>query len=285
MAADGRFAVVGNPIGHSRSPAIHALFAEGTGISLIYERILAPADEFAPTVRAFFARGGRGLNVTVPFKLEAAALAVRLTPRASSAGAVNTLWMADGELHGDNTDGIGLVRDLVDNLEVTLAGARVLLVGAGGSARGVLRPLLDANPAELVVVNRTRATAESLVESARPNVNPPTLLSACNFMDVPEAFDVVINATSAGFSGDIPPLPPHAFAFGSIAYDLMYGSKPTLFMDYALTLGATRIADGLGMLVEQAAESFQIWHGRKPETPGVIAEMRHRLRAEAHQAL
>lgn len=275
------YAIVGNPVAHSKSPVLHALFAEQTGERLVYERILAPTDQFAPTVRTFFARGGKGLNVTVPFKLEAFRLAGRRTPRAESAGAVNTLWMSGGVLHGDNTDGIGLVRDLTHNLQVPIEDRRVLLVGAGGAARGVLRPLLEAEPTELVIVNRTRMRADELAEQGA--AFGPT--RAVDFLHIAGAFDLVINATSSSLSGDIPPLPPHVFAPGALAYDLMYADKPTLFMEYAQTLGAAHAADGLGMLVEQAAEAFFVWRGKRPQTAHVIEELRHRIRAEGHRAL
>ncbi len=276
-----RYAVIGNPIAHSKSPIIHALFAEQTGEALVYERILAPVDQFAPTVRAFFARGGKGLNVTVPFKLEAFLLAERRTPRAESAGAVNTLWRQDGALWGDNTDGVGLVRDLTQNLDLAIDGKRVLLVGAGGAARGVLRPLLEAEPAELVIVNRTRTRADELAEQGAVF----GCTRAVDFMHVDGQFDLVVNATSASLAGDIPPLPAHVFAPGACAYDMMYADKPTLFMEYALTIGAACAADGLGMLVEQAGESFFVWRGKRPQTAHVIEELRHRVRAEGHRAL
>lgn len=276
-----QYAVVGNPIAHSKSPIIHAMFAEQTGAALIYERMLAPVDQFAPTVRAFFARGGKGLNVTVPFKLEAFLLSVRHTPRAESAGAVNTLWMRDGQLWGDNTDGVGLVRDLTRNLGVAIEGRRVLLVGAGGAARGVLRPLLEAEPDELVIVNRTRLRADELAEQGAAIGRT----RAVDFMHIDGQFDLVINATSASLAGDIPPLPAHVFAPQACAYDMMYADKPTLFMEYAQTIGAARASDGLGMLVEQAAESFFVWRGVYPATAHVIEELRHRVRAEGHRAL
>jgi len=275
------YAVVGNPIAHSKSPIIHAMFAEQTGAALVYERILAPVDQFSPTVRAFFARGGKGLNVTVPFKLEAFTLSMRHTPRAESAGAVNTMWMRDGQLWGDNTDGVGLVRDLTRNLGVTIEGKRVLLVGAGGAARGVLRPLLEAEPAELVIVNRTRLRADELAEQGAAIGRT----RAVDFMHIDGRFDLVINATSASLAGDIPPLPAQVFAPGACAYDMMYADKPTLFMEYAQTIGAALASDGLGMLVEQAAESFFVWRGAHPATAHVIEELRHRVRAEGHRAL
>ena len=272
------YGVIGNPIAHSKSPTIHAMFAEQTGQNMVYERILAPIDQFVPTVRTFFARGGKGLNVTVPFKLEAYALADWRTERAQVAGAVNTLWIENAKLRADNTDGVGLVRDLAHNLKLTLTGSRILLVGAGGAARGVLLPLLEQAPAALVIVNRTRSRAEelALLASAMGKV------TAVDFQGVSGHFDLVINASSASLAGEIPPLPAAVFSAGAFAYDMMYGDKPTLFMEFATQQGAARTADGLGMLVEQAAESFQVWRGVRPQTEHVIEELRYRLRAQGH---
>lgn len=288
-----RYAVIGNPIAHSRSPGIHAMFAQSLGHALTYERILAPLDGFDAAIDAFFSDGGKGLNVTVPFKREAWLRAQQRTPRAQAAGALNTMWMRDGVLHGDNTDGVGLVRDLVNNLGLRISGARVLIVGAGGAARGVLQPLMEAGPVALVIVNRTRARAEELATLARSfqlsetraRSAMPCEIGATDFMALPDNFDLVINATSAGLTGEIPPLPAHIFGPDAFAYDMMYGSKPTLFMDYALALGAQSAADGLGMLVEQAAESFHDWRGVRPKTASVIEAMRERIRTESHQAM
>ncbi|HEU4620773.1 MAG TPA: shikimate dehydrogenase [Burkholderiaceae bacterium] len=276
------YAVVGHPIAHSKSPLIHAMFAESLGERLVYERILAPLDGFARTVQTFFAEGGRGLNVTVPFKLEAHALCEVRTERAIQAGAVNTLWMDHGRLCGDNTDGVGLVRDLRDNLGVTLREARVLLIGAGGAARGVLQPVLDEAPAMLVVVNRTRARAEELVASASGPL--AQRCKASDFATLDGAFDLVINATSASLGGDIPPVPAAAFAPNAFVYDLMYADKPTPFLAHARSLGVTTCADGLGMLVEQAAEAYERWRGRRPHTRPVIERLRDALRREAVSA-
>jgi shikimate dehydrogenase len=294
-----RYAVIGHPIAHSRSPAIHAMFAEALGHAVQYERILAPLDGFDDAIDRFFAEGGKGLNVTVPFKLQAWQRAQRRTARAAAAGALNTLWIQDGELRGDNTDGVGLVRDLSTNLGLTIAGRRVLVVGAGGAARGVLQPLLQAAPSALVIVNRTLERAQVLAALARELAQNPVhslaasregrgrhcTIEATDFMAVPDDFDIIINATSAGLSGEVPPLPAHVFGADAFAYDMMYGSKPTWFMDYAVTLGARGTADGLGMLVEQAAESFLDWRGLRPNTLPVIAAMRERIRNESHQAL
>ncbi|WP_085315108.1 shikimate dehydrogenase [Derxia lacustris] len=287
-ARTDRYAVVGNPIAHSRSPQIHARFAAQTGEPVSYDRILAPLDGFAATARAFFADGGRGLNVTVPFKLDAFRLADRLSERAAHAGAVNTLWIdADGRIQADNTDGIGIVRDLRDNLGVTLAGARVLLLGAGGAARGALLPLVDAGPAEIVIANRTEARAEELAASALAaragggGAATPgaTRLGASRFDALAGRFDVVINATSASLDGGLPPVDDALLKDAGFVYDMMYGANPTSFLVHSAACGATRLADGLGMLVEQAAESFFDWRGKRPETGGVIAAIRAELAA------
>ena len=274
-----RYAVIGNPIAHSKSPQIHAAFARQTGQELSYEALLAPVDGFIQTVADFRARGGRGLNVTVPFKLEAFALAERHTARAQAAGAVNTLaFGADGIL-GDNTDGAGLVRDLTANLDFALAGRRILLLGAGGATRGVLLPLLDSRPARLTIANRTVAKAEALstLFAARAG---DCVLDACGFDALAgRRFDLVINATAASLADELPPLPPGLYAEGALAYDMMYGRDPTRFMRAALADSAARAADGLGMLVEQAAESFTLWRGVRPDSSPVLAALRRQLEA------
>ena len=274
-----RYAVIGNPIAHSKSPQIHAAFARQTGQELSYEALLAPVDGFAQTVADFRAQGGRGLNVTVPFKLEAFALAERHTPRAQAAGAVNTLaFDADGVL-GDNTDGAGLVRDLTANLDFALAGRRILLLGAGGATRGVLLPLLDSRPARLTIANRTVAKAEALstLFAARAG---DCVLDACGFDALAgRRFDLVINATAASLADELPPLPPGLYAEGALAYDMMYGRGQTPFLRAALADGAARVADGLGMLVEQAAESFALWRGVRPDSAPVLAELRRLVEA------
>jgi shikimate dehydrogenase len=260
-----RYAVFGNPIAHSKSPLIHAEFARQTGQDLAYEAILAPLDDFAGALQAFRGRGGRGANVTVPFKEQAHALADRLSARAEAAGAVNTLTFGDGTVLGDNTDGVGLVNDLADNLGVALAGARVLLLGAGGAARGVVLPLLERGPARLLIANRTAAKARELADRFG--------CQGCGFDELAEqSFDLVINATSASLAGDAPPLPEGIYAPGALAYDMMYG-RETPFMAAARAAGA-RVADGLGMLVEQAAEAFCVWRGVRPDTAPVIAMLR-----------
>ena len=274
-----RYAVIGNPIAHSKSPWIHAAFARQTGQALRYEALLAPLDGFARTVAEFRAHGGRGLNVTVPFKLEAFALAERHTARAELAGAVNTLAFGSDGILGDNTDGAGLVRDLTAKLGCTLAGRRVLLLGAGGATRGALLPLLDTQPARLVIANRSVDKAEALAELFRPRAGH-TRLEGCGFAALAgQRFELVINATAASLAGALPPLPPGLYADDALAYDMMYGREHTPFMRAALADGAARVADGLGMLVEQAAESFALWRGVRPDGAPVLAELRRQLEA------
>jgi len=265
-----RYAVIGNPIAHSKSPQLHAAFARQCGQDLSYQALLAPLDGFAATVAAFRDAGGRGMNVTVPFKVEALQLADRLTERARLAGAVNTLcFEADGVL-GDNTDGVGLVSDIRDRLGVPLAGARVLLLGAGGAARGVILPLLDAGVESLMIANRTPDKAVQLIAPFGIREG----LHAGGFgMLAQHAFDVVINATSASLADAGLPLPHGVFADGALAYDMVYGKGETRFLADARALGAARFADGLGMLVAQAAESFLLWRGVRPEISPVIAEL------------
>jgi shikimate dehydrogenase len=271
-----KYCVFGNPVAHSKSPEIHAAYAAQTGQQLSYEKRLAPLDGFGAAVRDFIAAGGKGANVTVPFKLEAHKLADALTVRAQAAGAVNTLvFGADGSITGDNTDGAGLVADIVQNAGVALAGKRVLLLGAGGAARGVVLPVLEQRPAALVIANRTVATAQALVGQFGA-LAAPGALSACGFAEVAGAFDIVVNATSASLSADLPPLPASAFAPGALALDMMYGAQPTVFMDFAASHGAVA-RDGLGMLVEQAAEAFLVWRGVRPQTGQVLAQLRAAL--------
>lgn len=275
-----RYAVVGNPIAHSKSPQIHSAFATQTGQAVQYERLLAPLDGFVPTVTTFFDDGGKGINVTVPFKLEAFALADVLTPRARLAGAVNTMWRDAAGWHGDNTDGIGLVRDIEHNLGVSLHGRRILLLGAGGAARGALLPLLEARPAALAIVNRTGAKAVELAESTREMIDMPSCPVWGGGYDMLGAdvapFDVVINATASSLQSEVPPLPPTSIAPAALAYDMMYGAEPTIFMRFAEQHGA-HATDGLGMLVEQAAEAFAIWRGVRPDTAAVLSELRRTL--------
>jgi shikimate dehydrogenase len=272
-ARPDQYVVIGNPVSHSKSPAIHAQFAAQTGESIAYERLAAPLDDFAACVHHFMQSGGRGANVTVPFKLEAFALATQLTPRAQAAGAVNTLSFDDGRIVGDNTDGVGLVRDIVHNAGVVLEGRRILLLGAGGAARGVVMPLLAERPQQLVVANRTVARAQELVQSF-PAAAP--VLKAAAFDDLSGQFDVIINATSASLSADLPAVPATLFGPQVFVYDMMYAETPTVFMQWAAQHGA-RVRDGLGMLVEQAAESFFVWRGARPDTAPVYALLRAQL--------
>lgn len=263
------YAVIGNPVAHSKSPLIHAAFARQTGQDLVYERLLAPKDAFAASVDAFRARGGRGLNVTLPFKGEAFRYATQLSERARAAQAVNTLKF-DGELiFGDNTDGAGLVYDLTRNLGCAIAGRRILLLGAGGAARGVIDPLLQQQPAQFVLANRTPDKAQQLAQSYHG------ALEACSYAALAgRQFDLVVNATSASLAGELPPLPPRVYARGALAYDMMYGRGETPFLACARGEGAALLADGLGMLVEQAAESFFIWRGLRPDSVPVLKLLR-----------
>ena len=266
-----RYCVFGNPIGHSRSPAIHRAFAAQCRQDLIYEAMLAPRDGFADAVRRFVADGGRGANVTVPFKEEACLLASRLTDRAKIAGAVNTLVFDGSTVLGDNTDGYGLLRDLTLNLGCQVAGKRVLLLGAGGAARGVTGPLLDTRPAALVVANRTADRARDLAQRFPRSDS----LRGCDYPELAgQSFDLVINATSASLGGQLLPLPEGIFAAGSLAYDMMYGRDQTPFLVLAGSQGAAHLVDGLGMLVEQAAEAFRLWRGMRPDTTPVMAMLR-----------
>lgn len=261
-----QYAVIGHPVEHSKSPLIHAAFACQTGQAIEYGRILAPLGGFRETALRFRDEGGKGANVTVPFKLEAFQLATRLSPRAQDAQAVNTLRFDGSEIYGDNTDGTGLVHDIVHNLHVAISGRRVLLMGAGGAARGVIRPLLEQHPATLTLVNRSVKKAIELQQHFGH-------LEACGYQQLEgRSFDIVINATSSGLSDELPPLPAGVFAPHALAYDMMYG-RETPFMRFARAQGA-RVADGLGMLVEQAAESFLVWRNIRPDTRPVIAQLR-----------
>lgn len=272
-----RYAVVGNPVEHSQSPFIHAQFAAQTGQALRYDRVLAPLDGFERTLREFAAGGARGCNVTVPFKAEAWALADARTPRAELAGTANTLRFDTDGWHADNTDGIGLVRDIQRNAGVAIAGARVLLVGAGGAAAGALGPLIGERPTELVVVNRTAARAAELVERHAAAARAlGVALAAAPIGDCGRAFDVVVNATSASLGDAGVPVSASVLHPGSLALDMMYGAPARSFLAWAAAHGAQG-RDGLGMLVEQAAESFHFWRGVRPEAAPVLAALRARL--------
>jgi shikimate dehydrogenase len=277
-ASTNRFAVIGNPIAHSRSPDIHQAFARGAGTTLEYERVLSAVDGdgFAKTLRALIAQGYCGANVTLPFKLDALNAAQHASARAQLAGAANTLTFKDGVVFADNTDGAGLVRDITQNLSVTIRGARVLMIGAGGAARGVLGPILDEAPARLVMTNRTMQKAEAIATQFNQDTNRVEIIAEPYLQN--ESFDIVINATSASIGDDLPAIPPTVFGKDGLAYDMMYGKGATPFMMLADSKGA-RVADGLGMLVEQAALSFQLWHGLAPETRNVLHALRSQIAA------
>ena len=265
-----RYAVIGHPVAHSQSPVIHAAFARMMSQPMSYERLLAPVDGFATVVDAFRKSGARGANVTTPFKLDAYHYANDLSARARAAGAVNTLTFDGEKVGGDNTDGIGLCHDIVENLRTSLAGARILLVGAGGAARGVIGPILEARPKQLCIVNRTMSKGVDLAN--RFQSLGPVMATA---IEDPTArhFSIVINATSASLEGTLPAMPAQSFAAGGLAYDMVYGKGVTPFMAEATRAGAN-VSDGLGMLVEQAAEAFFVWRGVRPATAEVIAMMR-----------
>lgn len=270
-----KYAVFGNPIAHSKSPEIHKTFAELTGEAVIYEKQLVDIDGFEVAAEEFF-KSGKGLNITVPFKLEAYSFAAKLTERARRAGAVNTLALQDdGTVLGDNTDGFGMVSDIVDNLGWKIKDKKVLILGAGGAVRGILQPLLAENPKAVVIANRTVEKAKQLAKG----FGDLGAIEGCGFEHLSNfEFDLVINGTSASLSGDLPPLPETLLAQGACCYDMMYGAEPTVFMRWASDHGAESIADGLGMLVGQAAESFKLWRGLKPEVGPVIAMQRAKLK-------
>ena len=275
MSQLDRYAVMGNPIAHSKSPMIHTLFAKQTKQKLEYGAILVELGQFVEAVQAFKAEGGKGLNVTVPFKRDAWRLVDERSESAALAGAVNTVLIReDGSLYGDNTDGIGMVRDIRDNLGITISGKRVLVLGAGGAVRGVLGPLLEEKPAEVVIANRTPDRAQELADAFEDYGR----VDGSSFADLDGSrYDIVINGTSASLKGEVPPLPEGILARDAFCYDMMYGAEPTAFMRWADDEGCERIADGLGMLVEQAAESFLLWRGVRPETAPVIKAVREAL--------
>jgi shikimate dehydrogenase len=269
-----RYAVIGHPVQHSRSPFIQARFAAQTGQSLVYTTIDATPERFEPAVREFLAAGGKGLNVTTPHKQAAARLAGELTPRAQRAGAVNTLAVRDDVLLGDNTDGAGLTRDLIANHQVAIDGQHVLLLGAGGAARGVIAPLLDLQPAQLTLVNRDVGRAQALVELFSGHAGFRGVLRARGYDELRgPAPDLVINATAASLAGDVPPLPAGSVDAHTTCYDLAYGRGGTAFTRWAQANGCTRAITGIGMLVEQAAESFALWRGLRPDTAAVLGEL------------
>jgi len=264
-----RYALVGHPVEHSRSPLIHTVFARQTAQRLTYELIDAQPSEFETAVRGFGAAGGKGLNVTVPHKEAAFALCNENSEAAMAAGAVNTISIAQGRLRGDNTDGIGFIRDVTVNLRQPLAGARIIVLGAGGAARGIVGPLLNQKPAGLTIANRTKERADEVVAKFG---NP--LLVARGFAELVDEppFDVVVNATSAGLKGETPPFPGSLVDAHTFCYDLVYGSGDTPFVAWAKSHGAARTAQGWGMLVEQAAESFATWRGVRPDTKPLLKQ-------------
>ena len=267
-----QYAVIGNPIAHSKSPTIHSEFAKLTGENLSYSTLLSPIDDFAGTVAAFIKQGGKGVNVTVPFKQEAYKLATSLSERAQLAQAVNTLKFDNGMIYGDNTDGAGLVRDIQDNLGFSIRGKRVLLLGAGGAARGVILPLLNQQPETLTIANRTAEKACELQQQ----FSTYGKIEGGGYDNLSgREFDLIINATSSSLSDELPPLPAGVFASEALAYDMMYGKGLTPFLTFAKAQGAAQLADGLGMLVEQAAESFFVWRGIRPATQSVIALLKN----------
>ena len=265
-----RYALVGHPVEHSRSPLIHTVFARQTGQRLTYELIDAEPAAFETAVRGFAAAGGKGLNITVPHKEAAFQLCAEHSVAATVAGAVNTISIVGGRLRGDNTDGTGFIRDVTVNLRQSLAGTRVVVLGAGGSARGIVGPLLHEKPAEVTIANRTKERADDVVAKFQS-----TALFARSFAELAEQmpFDVLINATSAGLKGETPPFPASLVGPRSFCYDLVYGSSDTPFVAWAKTHGAARAVHGWGMLVEQAAESFAIWRGVRPDTKPLLTQI------------
>lgn len=264
----------GNPINHSKSPFIHRLFAASLGEQLEYDAILAPVDGFADCWQQFVAAGGRGGNVTVPFKEQAYLMAERLSVRARQAGAVNTLYIdSEGKLAGDNTDGVGLIADL-QRLGVDLAGTTVLLLGAGGASRGAIGPLLDTGVAKLVLANRTFSKAEAIA------INFDHRVAVSGYSDIPsQPYQIVINATSTGLTGERPDIDAKHVKQSLLAYDMLYGAQPTPFLQWAQQQGVPQQADGLGMLVAQAAEAFYIWRGKRPKIDGVLTALQEQLTA------
>jgi len=266
-----RYGVMGYPVSHSRSPIIHRLFALQTGQNLQYELLQVKPDNLETAIKQFERTGGKGLNITVPHKSEVTKLVDQMSERASTAGAVNTLVFQDDEIFGDNTDGVGFLRDLRSNLGLALKDADILILGAGGATRGIISPLLDAEPKSVMIANRTISKAQALVD----HFSSQGPISACRFQDFStlQAYDLVINATSAGFKGETPPYPAEAIGDHTICYDLSYGLTATPFSQWATEQGAARSVMGWGMLVEQAAESFHLWRGVRPDTAAVLKQI------------
>jgi len=265
------YAVMGHPIAHSKSPRIHSLFAQQTGDDIEYTAIQAPISKFTEAATQFFEHGGKGLNVTVPFKEEAWQLSEKRSEQAQLAGAVNTLYLQDSQLCGDNTDGAGLVRDLTVNHKLTLAGQRILLLGAGGAARGILLPLLQQHPEALVIANRTPERAEQLAQLFADFGN----VYAAPNETLDSAFDLIINGTSSSLQGTTPAISNAVIARHTVCYDMMYSNEVTSFCQWAHANHAVRCIDGLGMLIEQAAASFYLWRGVRPDTLAVAEMLRH----------
>ena len=280
MSTADRYCVMGNPIAHSRSPRIHSLFAKLTGQSLVYERELVPLDAFEASLRQLVQSGTKGMNVTVPFKLDAARLADTRSDRVALCGAANTLVVGtDGRIHADNTDGLGLVADITRNANVALRGQRILLLGAGGAAAGALAPLLEQAPAQLVVCNRTHSKAQDLaMQHAHIAALYKTELLALDSIALEGVFDVIINATASSMQGAAIPVPAHVLRAGTLVYDMMYGPAAEPFLQWAAQHGATG-RDGLGMLVEQAAQAFWLWRGVRPPSQPVLTQVRAELAA------
>jgi len=267
------YAVIGNPIGHSKSPQIHAAFACQTKQNLNYTAQLVELGQFEKTIAGFIQQGMRGINVTVPFKNEAFDLATELSPRAQSAGAVNTLMFSEGRIYGDNTDGAGLVKDLTQNHQITLQGKRILILGAGGAVQGVLLPIIEQQPASITIANRTASKAIALANKFN-EVKKDCAMNGGGFDDLTGQFDIVINGTAASLQGEVPPLPDNLLSENAVCYDMMYAVEPTAFVQWGQQHDAQKSLDGLGMLVEQAAESFFIWREVKPDTTDVIHTLR-----------
>ena len=267
-----KYAVIGNPIAHSKSPQIHFAFAKQTGQDISYEAILAPLDDFKHALQASIHAGFKGVNITVPFKFDAFEMCDTLSARAKSAGAANTLTFKSGEIIGDNTDGVGLVNDIKNNVKHALEGARILVLGAGGAAQGVLLHLLNEHPKSIVIANRTLVKAQQMAEKSGDKVIVRASTFASTYESLQGQFDVIINATSAGLTDTALPIPNMIFGKNCLAYDMMYG-RETPFMAQARANGA-QVSDGLGMLVEQAAEAFHLWRGLRPQTAPVIAQLR-----------
>ncbi len=282
MSSPRKFAVLGNPVKHSLSPRLHALFAQQTGLNIQYEKHCVEPDAFSRTVAQFFADDGVGLNITLPFKADAFALAgSRISERAQAAGSANTLWLEDGQVHACNTDGVGLVNDLL-RLQLPLQASRILLIGAGGATRGVILPLLQAGCAHLHIVNRTEAKAHVLAELARPLISSGAQVSASGFGALDGTWDIIVNASASSLAGEALPLPDALFNADNLAYDMLYTrNADTPFLQQARRAGVGQTSDGLGMLVYQGAESFRIWNQIQPEPAPVLATLRAELAESA----